>query len=248
MFRKPLSGLSLVALLATGAAAQLPFQESFQFQSTGVAGFNDYHATFNDMAGFMNAGEGGEISGLPFQIWCVDPMEYVNYGQVSLATITPFTASTSSPDDFAPTFAERTQMGPDHALGDLTVTHTGSPDGPSALLRYEDAAYLASEMTDANATDVENAMWCVMGYTTDHCTYGGAASYISGIDLNSPTFDFSEWGVITSGQDEQEFIYRRDDGGHFLEVTPEPATMAMMAIGLVGMAGTSIRRRKQRTL
>jgi hypothetical protein len=172
-------------------------------------------------------------------------MEYVYYGQSSVATITPFTASTSSPDYFASTFAERTQTGPDHATGAPSVTHTAAANGSAALLDYENAAYLASKMTNANATDYENAMWYVMGYTTGHGTAGALAA-IGTINLSDPNFHFAEWGVITSGQDEQEFIYHRENGS-FLSNTPEPATMSLMAMGLVGMAGTSIRRRKQRT-
>lgn len=245
MLRKSLSGFSLVALLATAAAAQaVPFQETFEFTSVGVSGYDGYSAKFYDVAGLTNIAQTGELNNSFFQIWCVDPMQYVNYGQVSVATITPFTASTSSPDYFASTFAERTQTGPDHVTGNPSVTHTAAADGPTAQNDYERAAYLASHMSPGNAVDYENAMWYVMGYTTGHNTAGALAA-VGTINLSDPNFHFDEWGVITSGQDEQEFIYHRENG-HFLSNTPEPATMSLMAMGLVGMAGTSIRRRKQR--
>jgi hypothetical protein len=243
MLRTSLSGLSLVALVATAAAAQVPFQETFQFTSVGVAGFNDYHGKFYDVSGLTNIGLTGELNNTFFQIWCVDPMEYVNYGQISVATITPLNTSTFSPDNFAGTFAERTQTGPDHGNGDVSTTHTGV-SGAAAQNDYEQAAYLASEMTAGNAVDYENAIWYVMGYGAAHNTAGAQAAILT-INLADPNFHFDEWGVITSGLDEQEFIYHRENG-QFLSNTPEPATMSLMAMGLVGMAGTSIRRRKQR--
>lgn len=243
MLRKSLSGFAFVVLMAASASAQIPFQETFQFTSVGVSGFDGYSGKFYDVPGLTNISKTGELNNTFFQVWCVDPMEYVYYGQVSVATVTPMTSSSSSPDYFAPTFGERTQTGPDHALGDATETHVGLT-GPAAMNAYQEAAYLASQMTVANETDYENAMWTVMGYA-GHNTAGALAA-IATINLSDPNFHADEWGVITSGQSEQEFIYHRDDGGHFLQVTPEPATMSLMAMGLVGMAGSTMRRRKQR--
>lgn len=40
-------------------------------------------------------------------------------------------------------------------------------------------------------------------------------------------------------------ILNPDAGGELTEIVPEPATMTLLATGLIGMAGSSIRRRRK---
>jgi len=62
MLRKSLSGFALVVLVAASASAQIPFQETFQFTSNGVSGFNGYSGKFYDVSGLTNIAKTGELT------------------------------------------------------------------------------------------------------------------------------------------------------------------------------------------
>jgi PEP-CTERM motif-containing protein len=259
MLRKFVSGLSLVAIVATGAAAQVPFQETFRYQQdllnqptthTGVFNPGDPIAT-----GELLSGGPGSAS-VAFQVWCVDPMNFVFQGggpTEANAWITPLIDA-----DFSHTLDRVTQS---NSSGSHTATTNAD-----AKTDYLEAAWLAANMTSGNQWIYQDAIWQVMGYTGFGLHSGVTQAQIDAAtglyDPSDPNFHADEWAVISNnvvtGKDCfvggggeaasaycQEFIYHREVGS-FLSNTPEPATMSLMAMGLVGMAGTSIRRRKQR--
>jgi PEP-CTERM motif len=240
MVRKLVGACSLVALLASGAAAQ-SFSQVFTFVGNPA---NPDVYTGNFAAGpneFMT----GQPPATNFQIWCVDPLQFVNPNQVyNPAQITPFSSS-----NYSNTMAEVTQLG-----------HTSV--GAAAQDDYRKAAYLGLQMNTAAPTDIESyqfAIWLVMGYTPIG-GYNGwtietggnlttANSYITAMGTqwqSGPlSIQTSDWGVINGGTNVQEFIYQAAPGGHLTSLVPEPATMSLVAMGIVGMAGASFRRRKR---
>lgn len=236
MLRKTVFGLSLVAVVATGAAAQVPYAEGFTFV-TGGSSFNGYQGKFSTTAG-------GELAGVPFQVWCVDPLQYAYNNTTVTAEITPFASSNYA-----------------NTLEYQRFSTTLATD----KMRYEEAAYLALQMSVAGAdiNNLEYAIWTVMGYTQEITsttptfanitTLTGYNStkvnnFLTAAASNYGSVVAADWGVITSpvsGTNGQEFIYYSPTGTT-QAVVPEPATVSMLAMGMVGMAGATFRRRRQR--
>ena len=266
MIRKTIAGLSLVAILATGASAQAPFQQSFTFVgasgSNGISGsnFDTYMGQFNNP---LNAAS-FYAAGTQFQVWCVDPMQFVSSGDTYTAWVTPLN-TTTTPDNFTHTLDEIVQAAATQGNfgfnANKTMAHPTAANAITAKANYLEAAYLASTMTTINDATVEEAMWQVMGYT-GFTGYNSSAvtTLLGGIAPATLTAfaasQAADWGVISDGTYKQEFIYRCVDShgnptscnpsGGFLSVTPEPATMSMLAMGLVGVAGSAVRRRRRR--
>lgn len=240
MVRGLLSAFSLAAVIAGGAVAQTPFSQNFTFISGG-SGFDSYSAKFN---GTPSTTIGGEPANTAFQIWCVDPMQYVSGGDNYTAWVTPFAAGTTSFGITGHTLA----IVPQSANG-YGISHTAAASGTVALADYVEAAYIASHMNPGNQDSYECAIWMAMGYTgsgwpMSGCNATTSNSIIAGIDLSS--VNLADWGVISDGTTKQEFIYQYQSVGTPQSVVPEPATLSLFATGLVGLGGAALRRRKRK--
>ncbi|HEY4320797.1 MAG TPA: PEP-CTERM sorting domain-containing protein [Gemmatimonadales bacterium] len=226
MFRRIVGGFALAAVLATGANAQ--FQESGFTYDGHITGLNSYnYDTFTGNFTVDDPQTGVGTS--PFQIFCVDQFHYVGAGTTYNVWVTPLSAS-----DFS---------------------NTRVPGGEPNL--YAQAAVLADEMigpdglTEAQTDNLQYAMWEIMGTTVSSSELNYDATAIQNnkdfAATNWENISLNQWLVITVdpiGGTYQEFLYNTTSRTQE-SPTPEPGTMAMMATGLVGMAGASFRRRRR---
>ncbi|HEY4099460.1 MAG TPA: PEP-CTERM sorting domain-containing protein [Gemmatimonadales bacterium] len=242
MLRRIVGGVALAAVLATGASAQtVPVQ--FQVAScSGVNVFNDACGSSASI-GSYNGLQGQFSSGPTFQIWCVDETDQITPG-IPTGFYNAFATSLNGP-----------------------FTNVYKPAG--APLNYTEAAVLTQEMSGTDdfidpsnpatahgATtwggnpQIQFAIWTLMGYDpTGHSGYNAAdvAHWTAFAAANTASIDPNDWVIISdalgAGHGEQEFLAQVS----FPEEvpTPEPGTMAMLAVGLVGMAGAGFRRRRK---
>jgi hypothetical protein len=148
-------------------------------------------------------------------------------------------------------------------LSDFSRTKNGQFENywRAAALVYLYFFYGGTPAGDSNT--FQWAIWGIMENTSSYDYIDGGnvgfwRNYVLGFDPNAAgnsTF-FTDWRVITDigcappseqpgDHCYQELIYK--SGSPPTEIIPEPATMSLLALGLAGMAGANLRRRKKRS-
>ena len=228
-FIRGLALVALVALPATQASAQRVGKFKFKAGST-VSGWGVSVGTYK-----------GELDGKALDIWCVDYLNHVGVGNKYNVYVTGLGIGS-----------------------DVSKTRFGSLLGSDT---YRKAVYLASKFSTSahsdwkyihaaiwsltspgipnivNASDVNKInAWLATATANYHHYYYNNAYVLSDVAISrcavaSP--GTAPW--LGCGHQEHIFI----DGN--LTATPEPMTMGLLAVGLVGVAGVgAVRRRKKK--
>ena len=263
MLSKTLSGLALVVFTATGASAQAFVQDNFQMNTFGSPQYYDANGQFTTNATGLNTAKSLAFVGVavnsPFRVWCVDFADNASAGSTYSAWVTPFNSSSFGTHTF-------TSGGNASGSGGVLTTFEKAVWLIGQENNVQQGSGTTFTLTGAGGygvMDYQLAIWQIMGYAPGATTKSNAL-YSAALTANLSFVDVGAWDVInnyTYGDDgdvtrNQEFLYCELAGlgsvnscygsGTTLSVTPEPATISLVAMGLVGMAGGAVRRRRQR--
>lgn len=263
MIRRLVGTMALAAVVGTTASAQAPFKDNFSFnpgtindtpKPNGQGGLNwaSYFGQFTVTTPSVVAAT-GVTANTPFQVFCVDQNNSIFDLAKYDVWVTPMSSS-----DFS-----KTRLG---IAGDVNAA-TKYFEAANIASNFQNA-YPGTSATlgDFTTDNLQYAIWTIMGTIPpapnstidpwnsgagDYCastTTVGCAGY-DAANLSSGQGIFpNQWLIITAfdlrTNDFQEFIY--NGPGRPQEFVPEPGTMAMLAIGLVGIAGSGLRRRKKK--
>jgi hypothetical protein len=116
-----------------------------------------------------------------------------------------------------------------------------------ALSIYQDAAWLISNYTPANAQATQSTLWNL--FSNPGANWPSDPTLLAAAEAPHPGFDYSNWYIVTDvnaggpndASSVQEFLVY--DPTLHTTSTPEPATMMLFGTGLVGLVGFGIRRR-----
>ena len=265
MLRKTLCGLALVVLTATGASAQAFVQDNFQLNTFGSPQYYNANGQFTTKATGLTTAQSLAFVGVavnsPFRVWCVDFADNASAGSTYSAWVTPFNSSSFGTHTF-------TSGGNASGSGGVLTTFEKAVwliGQENNVQQGTGNTWTLTGKSGAGYTyyDYQLAVWQIMGYAPGATTNSNAL-YNAALTANLSFVDLGAWDVInnyTFGDDgdvtrNQEFLYCELAGlgsvnscygsGTTLSVTPEPATISLVAMGLVGMAGGAVRRRRQR--
>lgn len=204
-------------------------------------------------------------------IWCVDSQLDVSQGQNYTAYIERIQPPSPNPNfndgnnvRYGSIATSNTSSTP-HWVFDLSGYALSNPD--QALTRYELAAILISQyqpndgapLNNSTNQSIQDAIW----HLTENTSFtqpnlngpinvnapagGDWISYAVSI-LNSNTFDFSQWAVVSGGYDPvSNSLYT--DSTHavqtfLVQVTPEPRFYGVLLVGLLALVAIVFRRRQ----
>jgi hypothetical protein len=241
-FRSALTIAALV-LAASPLTAQLPTTNqngvSVMFNTTGASLGNPIARTFGSMASVYTGKNKLTFTGLTgtptLDILCVDLFNGISNGTLYSADITFLSSGTAA-------LASRTRAG--ELLG-----------GSTAMQRYMRAAWLSEQFQTTNRgtnastsqwDDLHGAVWFMMNGVGPVVDSGISfwLTQVAAAELGGfAGMDFSKYAIVTDVRMNehgvggvQEFMIRTS-------VVPEPSTYALMATGLMAMAGMARRRR-----
>jgi len=244
MIRRLVGSFALAAVLATGAQAQTVNFTDPGFTLLGVAGGSQNGlfqiGSVNGVTGSLTNGFKSFGPGSAFRVWCVDETNSSVPVVTFPVTVTLLTSTGS------------------------VASYLHDANSSKAYTDYVKAAWLTTQMSGTNDpsnpsvnTAIQLAIWKIMGYTAY-----SASSFYNATDVNFwfgqanlssnyNTINLADWAIITDntggsdGQGCAKSPFAGCNQEFIANVAPEPATMALMAMGLVGMAGAGIRRRKK---
>ncbi len=221
---------TIALVLAMAAPASAQSQADFKFvRGSGKVAFGVQVGTYK-----------AELDGKGIDVWCVDFMNHISPGNRFKVNATKL----------------------DGTVG-LGTTRFGSTKG---LARYQQAAWLAAQFRTTAVAQwgfIHAAIWQLMTPTSPWLTLPSDIAAVQGwTNLSAANYQkyvYNNVYVLTdvavagcagarptrgpwNGCGKQEQLYIRGD----LTLAPEPATMGLLATGLVGLGGaTFLRRRRQ---
>jgi hypothetical protein len=261
MIKRLVGAMALAAVVTTGAMAQAPFQDNFKFSPgtindpppNGGLNWASYFGQFTVTTPSVVAATGVNAGLPPFQVFCVDENNSIFDNAQYNVWVTPMSSS-----DFS-----KTRLG--IALDPNAATKYF--EAANLASNFQNA-YPGTILTlgDPIVDNLQYAIWTVMGTVppapgvvngrdldpwNDYCastTTVGCAGWDVANKSSGQGIFANQWLIITAfdlaTNNYQEFIY--NGPGRPQEFVPEPATMSMLALGLVGIAGSGLRRRKKK--
>jgi hypothetical protein len=249
MIRRLVGSLALAAALVSSAKAQTLTDPAFQ--AVRDIGHGMFSGSVNGLEGEFSLPARSfdpYAANTVFSIWCVDEAGQIKFSPVTYPVI--ITSLASSGPLAAYLHDQNTVKSyNDYARAAwLTTQMNGTEDFTPSLVAQGN-------------TQLECAIWSVMGFnytaTTEHDCYDGSGVLLAGVTADeaasvagAATINLSQWMIITDASGTCATTYSTSCNQEFLAragaITPEPATMTMLAMGLVGMAGAGMRRRKNK--
>ena len=222
------SRLAILALAAAGmfAAAPVSAQATGTVVLTNPGSVTNTRATGTDPLHSYAAGSFyvspylGTLDGQQVFLYCVDFTHNVGVGDVWTVNVTSLGA------DF-----------------------TGNTTRFNNAAAYRQAAWMITHSGGYSAEDVQDAVWKLFypalwaenaDGTPTNPEFGNAANLLSQAQLQGQSVDdFSSFLILTDNTPDPVSGARQE----FLIVTPEPATVALFATGLLGIIGVARRRK-----